>query len=341
MIEIADKLPQIEDPDTYRKACERVARLFKAASMIANAKFGAGVHERAADYLEQAPVLAIFILPEDRRRKVAGGDRAYAAHRLASYCMRGAKLKEVMAGYQLPLPMRKLKAKAMALEDIATLRMIARLPPSVLSQAIPNSIVDQRRWISAVGEWNRICSMSRWTDRYTDWASVQLAKHKVRKSQVGVVTDFMGRGDVPLSTAWEWPRAVAAADDWHDRLSAGDAKAKFGVMADQVVDLGDHPDHTILYGYEFVALRTPTAIHGEGKAMHHCVASYVNGVINGLTHIVSIRRDEQRVATLELAEGHVRQLKGRFNAVVPPDVLAAARQYATDVRAMKRLSKQG
>jgi hypothetical protein len=46
-------------------------------------------------------------------------------------------------------------------------------------------------------------------------------------------------------------------------------------MADQVVDLGTHPDHTALDGLGFVALRTPTAIHAEGKAMHNCVASYV------------------------------------------------------------------
>ncbi len=341
MIEIADKLPQIADPEAYRLACDRVARLFKNAGVIANAKFGAAVHERAADYIEQAPVLAIMVLPEDRRRKVAGGDRAYAAHKIANYCVRGARLKEVMAGYQLPLAMRKLKAKALSLEDTGTLRMIARLPPSVLSQAIPNSIVDQRRWLSAIGEWNRFGGMVRRLDQFVDWAVVQMAKHKVRRSQVGVVTDFIVRGDVPFNTAWEWPRAIAAADDWHDRLSAGDAKSKFGVLADQVVDLGDHPDHTVLYGYEFVALRTPTAIHAEGKAMYHCVASYVSGVVHGLTHIVSVRRDEQRIATLELAEGRVHQLKGRFNATVAPDVATAARQYADDVRAARRLAQKG
>jgi hypothetical protein len=338
VIVLSDRIPQIEDQMTFAAACERSARLFKSAGMIETAKFAATVHERSIDYLEQAPVIAMFVLPEDRKRKVAGGDRAYAAHRLAHYCRQGARLKEVMRSYGLSTPLRKLKGKALAPEDIGTVRLLATLPPSVVSQAIPNSITAQRTWLSAVGEWIRICHTARWTDRFNEWAVVQLARHKVRKSQVGTITDFMGRGDVPLNTAWEWPRAVAAADDWHDRLSAGDAKAKFGVMADQVVDLGKHPDHAVLYDFEFVALRTPTAIHAEGKAMHHCVASYVMAVMSGLTHIVSIRQDEQRVATLELHEGRVRQLKGRFNANPGPIVEKAARQYADDVRAAKRLA---
>ncbi len=151
------------------------------------------------------------------------------------------------------------------------------------------------------------------------------------------VTDFIARGDMPLNLAWDWPRAVAAADDWHDRLSAGNAKALFGVMADQIVDLGTHPDHTVLYGLEFVALRTPTAIHAEAKAMHHCVASYVQAVVHGLSNIVSIRRDEQRVATLELRNGRVEQLKGRFNMQVPREIVEAARTYAEDNRKAAKL----
>ena len=332
MIEMSDKFPLIECPVAYAAACERAVKPFKTDSMWQAAKFAATVHERAIDYIEQAPALVLFVLPEDRKRKLAGGDRAYAAHRLAHHCRQGARLKDIMKSYGMTMPLRKLKGKALAPEDAAVVRLLATLPPSVVSQAIPNSIVDQRRWLSAVGEWHRICGKARWVDAYIEWAVTQLAKHKVRKSDVGTITDFIGRGDLPLNLAWEWPRAIAAADDWHDRLSAGDAKARFGVMADQVVDLGTHPDHTVLYGLEFVALRTPTAIHAEGKAMHHCVASYVQAVMNGQAHIVSIRRDEQRVATLELRDGHVMQLKGRFNHQVSREIVEAARTYALDNR---------
>ena len=338
MIEMSDKLPQIEDPIGYAAACEHVVKLFKTDTMWRSAKFAATVHERAIDYIEQAPALVLFILPEDRKRKLAGGDRAYAAHRLAYHCRQGVRLKEIMKSYGLTMPLRKLKGKALAPENAAVVRLLATLPPSVVSQAIPNSIVDQRRWLSAVSEWHRICGKARWADAYIEWAVTQLAKHKVRKSDVGTITDFIGRGDLPLNLAWEWPRAIAAADDWHDRLSAGDAKARFGVMADQVVDLGTHPDHTVLYGLEFVALRTPTAIHAEGKAMHHCVASYVQAVVNGLANIVSIRRDEQRVATLELRDGHVMQLKGRFNHQVSREIVEAARTYAEDNRKAAKLA---
>ena len=337
MIELTDRIPQIEDQVGYAAACERAARLFKSDGMREAAKFAAAVHERAIDYIEQAPVIVLFVLPEDRKRKVAGGDRAYAAHRLAHYCRQGVRLKEFLRSYGLSSPLRKLKGKALAPEDIGAVRLLASLPPSVVSQAIPNSIAAQRMWLSAVGEWIRICHTARWTDRFNEWAVVQMARHRVRKSQVGTITDFMGRGDVRLNMAWEWPRAVAAADDWHDRLSAGDAKARYGVMADQVVDLGEHPDHAVLYDHEFVALRTPTAIHAEGKAMHHCVASYVAAVVGGVSHIISVRKDEQRIATLELRDGRVAQLKGRFNSVPDAIVKTAARQYAEDVRTAKAI----
>lgn len=338
MIEMSDRLPLIECPVAYAAACERAVKPFKTDGMWQAAKFAATVHERAIDYIEQAPALVLFVLPEDRKRKLAGGDRTYAAHRLAHHCRQGARLKDVMKAYGLTMPLRKLKGKALAPEDLSVVRLLATLPPSVVSQAIPNSIADQRRWLSALREWQRIQSYRPdWLARYAEWAAVRLASAKVRKSEVGTVTDFIARGDMPLNLAWDWPRAVAAADDWHDRLSAGNAKALFGVMADQIVDLGTHPDHTVLYGLEFVALRTPTAIHAEGKAMHHCVASYVQAVVHGLSNIVSIRRDEQRVATLELRNGRVEQLKGRFNMQVPREIVEAARTYAEDNRKAAKL----
>lgn len=335
MIEITDREPRIEDPGTYALAIERMRRLFKTDEMRDAATFAAVVHVRAADYIEQAPVLACFVRQAGGKRKLCNGDRIYAALKVNSLCLRGVRLKDVLASYGLALPLRKIKAKAISLDDASALAALARLPASVLSQAIPNSIVAQRKWLTTMREWMRYTSTApHLTIDYLEWVAVQTARHQVPKAQIGTIGDFIARGDMRLNRSWSWQRAMAACDDWHDRLAAGDAKAKFGVMADQVIDLGEHPDSAVVGGLEFVALRTPMAIHAEGSAMRHCVASYVRNVIDGRCHIISVRRDEQRLATLELETKGllVRQLKGRFNTPPDQDVQTAARRYAFEVR---------
>lgn len=335
VIEITDREPRIEDPGAYAVAIERMRRLFRTDEMRDAATFAAVVHLHAADYIEQAPVLACFVRQAGGKRKLCNGDRIYAALKVNSICLRGARLRDAMASYGLSLPLRKFKAKAVSLDDAPVLQALARLPASTLSQIIPNSIAAQRKWLSVLREWMRYTSTApHLTVEYLEWVAVQTSRHAVPKAQMGTIADFIARGDVRLNRAWSWSRAVAAADDWHDRLAAGDAKAKFGVVADQIIDLGEHPDTAVVDGLEFVALRTPIAIHAEGSAMRHCVASYVRDVIGGHRHIVSIRRDEQRLATLELEAGAlmVRQLKGRFNTTPDQDVQTAARHYAFDLR---------
>ncbi|WP_454280537.1 PcfJ domain-containing protein [Sphingomonas sp. Marseille-Q8236] len=333
MIVISDQIPQIDSPEQYQAAVVRAAWLFKQQGMKDAAKFAAGVHERAVDYLEQAPVLALAVLAGGGKLNGGQRNRAYAAHKLGGLCRDGAKLRDVMAAYGLPTVLRKLKAKALCLDDEAAIRDIAALNPSTISQIIPSSVAKQRIWLSAIGAWRY---RARWRNQGVfpcpPWAIVQIAKHGIRPAAVDEVADFHLRGDVKINPCWEWPRAVAAAEDWHDRMSAGDAKTKFGIMADQVIDLGNHPNHAVISDLEFIALRTPLAIHAEGVSMHHCVSSYVSSVLGGFCHIVSIRQDERRIATMELVDGQIRQLKGRFNAQVPPHVWSAARDYAAEQR---------
>lgn len=340
MIVVSEPMPAIADRASYTGALERADRLFKTEEMRKAARFVTTVHERASDYLEQAPALAIAIYHGGGRLNGGqGGAALYAAHKINQLCERGAKLKEVMAAYRLPLPMRQLKARALSLADEAVLPMIAALPPSTIAQTIPNAITAQRRWLSALGEWKRLTRKVLWEQRWpeaTAWLAVATARYGVRASEVGTVGDFLVRGDVPLNSAWTWARAMAAAEDWHDRISAGDAKRLFGVLADQVVCHGSHPDHAVVDGIEFVALRTPIAIHAEGKAMRHCVASYVPSVVNGACSIVSLRQDEHRLATLELRNWRMAQLKGRFNALPELNVRQAAAAYVRDLGANEK-----
>jgi hypothetical protein len=64
--------------------------------------------------------------------------------------------------------------------------------------------------------------------------------------------------------------------------------------------------------------------------------------VNGLAHIVSIRRDEQRAASSEWRRsscaGHVMQLKGRFNHQVSREIVEAAHTYASDNQTAAKLA---
>ena len=72
------------------------------------------------------------------------------------------------------------------------------------------------------------------------------------------------------------------------------------VPLDTVIDYTPLPLLWKYGGLSFVALQTGKALHAEGAAMHHCVASYWENVAEGKSRIYSIRENGSRVATLEL-----------------------------------------
>ena len=89
-----------------------------------------------------------------------------------------------------------------------------------------------------------------------------------------------------------------------------------GVPLDTVIDYTPLPLLWEHGGLSFAALQTGKALRAEGRAMHHCVASYWRNVVDGKSRIYSIRENGSRVATLEVT-GQLTQYKG-------PDATAAA-----------------
>lgn len=68
-------------------------------------------------------------------------------------------------------------------------------------------------------------------------------------------------------------------------------------------------------GVEISELRTVRALRAEGTAMHHCAGMYAPVVGRGRVSIWSMRRGEERVATIEVvhASGRVVQVKAACN----------------------------
>ena len=98
----------------------------------------------------------------------------------------------------------------------------------------------------------------------------------------------------------ELERARAEEQKWHADLAVAEVVERTGVPLDTVIDYTPLPLLWEHGGLSFVALQTGKALHAEGAAMHHCVASYWENVVEGKSRIYSIRENGSRVATLEL-----------------------------------------
>lgn len=83
-------------------------------------------------------------------------------------------------------------------------------------------------------------------------------------------------------------------------------------------------------GFTARLLDTYDDFSAEGRAMHHCVASYYQFRLRGRAHIASVRKGRKRVATVEFdTEWRPRQVKGPCNsAVVDQRVHAVIEAFA-------------
>lgn len=285
---------------------------------------------RAADYLGQAPVLAVLACGKFSTHITYGELDQFAAT-IAS----GPKLRDVMAAYGASAPMRKIGATGLRLRDRAALVALHKLDASTLSQSIPSD--SQRTWLDGVDKWLRLTPRNkRDRSRFSvAWIARRLGENLSRFEQVDALVDYIGRGKQELNERWSWDRAMQAVADWHRqlrdetmlrRLAAYEREA---LTFDKVICNSALPDSAEVEGFTFRVLRTLRHLRDEGNAMHHCVASYAADVRKGRCTIVSVTRDGVGVGTLQIdARGSVVQLKAHCNAAVSPAVRRACDVYA-------------
>jgi hypothetical protein len=288
-------------------------------------------HPLAADYLAQAPVLAVLAC-EKFGQTITYGEMDRFKATVAS----GAKLKAVLASYGAPAPIRKLTAQAVRMKDRAVIKELVRLDPSSLSQFTP-SAENQRLWLAGISGWLRL-TPSRKSDRKrfsVAWAAKHLAQAPTRCTMIDALVDFVARGDRPFNEAWSWDKAISEVEAWHARLN--DQRSFEQLLRDKeqerllntVICKAPLPDVASVDGFDFIVLRTGRALREEGITMHHCVASYAYHVDRGQCAIVSIRRDGVHLATLEInRKGVPVQIKAHCNQTPSADVRRAADAYA-------------
>lgn len=326
----------------------RVRRIYPSGLHRA-AEAAALTHEHAVQYLEQAPAVMAFIAMGGMPRR--SPEMAFLTRRFGSAVYRQPRLKDVLAEFGAPLPIRKIAGSACHPSYLPIIYDLRTIPPSTLSQSIPTGGGRQKLWLKSLGVVRDVrrsfpmrpvgnAAGGLWL-----WAVATLGSEFQRAepgrvtlihSQVGDLRDFLVRGDLPFNPRWTWAQALAAQGAWHARLARERTEAatlrRVGFSFDHRFDYGVIPDELEMDGFTFVALRSGEELFQEGLAMRHCVASYIGEVARGRSFIIGIRRGERRVATLQLDKAGVLpflnvQLKGPCNAMPPPAVERVAAAY--------------
>ncbi len=307
----------------------------------------ANAHRDAIDYIEQAPV--IVAAATRGTTHVPWSERAFVQEQLARLCERGARLRDVVAIYGLPLPLRKLEAAVMTSSRATVIRRLALMNPSTLAQVIPPSRQKQHAWLEGLEHW--CLGMAQRSEGRVErcplfeWAAVNLAGITFREARgVSHLVDYVAAHAVTFNPRWTLDRVRREEQAWH-KVLAGEPPDPAGGEPQGVADYGPLPRRWERDGYRFVALQTARALRLEGAAMRHCVASYWQTVAGGRSRIYSVQSGGGRVATLELANRpesyrwgkggyQVRQLVGAGNMRPAPEVATAVAGFLKAVNAM-------
>lgn len=308
------------------------------------------LHPRALDYLEQAPVLVLAATFGGKAS--SRSERAYVAMNFRPLVERGARLKDVMKAFRVAYPLRAISPKAIRPGVWGVLQAITRLvDPSTISQSIPDVATRHLHWLGDLDIlWTAL--QRRAPDEKANgailrWAMLALSRHpRVADHNVPAdqIADFLICNRDQWNARWTWERLIRETGDWHEALANAQIDRINDGTYDTDVAYRGFPTEVTLSGFEFHALRSLRALVVEGKAMHHCVASYHRDIQSGRARIYSIRKDGKRLATVEFRPAYSSrgvqavQIKGVCNSRPPKDVIAAAERFAramTDMSALK------
>jgi PcfJ-like protein len=288
----------------------------------------ANTHCYAIDYIEQAPV--ILLAATRGSAHVSLSEWAFVREQFSNMCKSGAQLRDVMRAYGLPLPLRLLDGRVLTSSRATVMRRLALMNPSTLAQIIPATRQKQNAWLQALQNWcDGMASRSEANNNrclFFEWAATNYPGVTYTEANgVRHMVDFVSAHSDTFNPLWTLERARAEEQKWHANLAVAEVAERTGAPLDTVIDYTPLPLLLEHSGFSFVALQIGRALHAEGAAMHHCVATYWQRVINGYSRIYSVLENGERVATLELSgrpdnykwgtsRYHVRQLVGACNS---------------------------
>jgi hypothetical protein len=272
------------------------------------------------------PLLALeMFVPGDDETDAHREQRA-EAKRLAA---RGVVLRRVAAAMNVPMSLRGLKPAVTHLSSYLREGFERYLPDTTRGQQLffrpfiskyyqtndPAFALWIARNILALG--NRIGPVLRELSNIQDWVV------ECRRETPRCVTR-------PFSPDMSVRTVRRESDAWHEAISKCKAEASPYKIPPPWYPPGQ------ANGYQIVPLDSVEALYKEGRTMHNCVGSYDRQVAAGNCYLYSVRRDDNRFATVELvrngASVRTRQIAGPCNAEVPKEITAAVRAWLTGLK---------
>ncbi|MBR0724085.1 PcfJ domain-containing protein [Bradyrhizobium manausense] len=280
-------------------------------------------HARLADLAASFPAL-LFALAVPR-------PRCDPARAIASV-IDGAALSQIAALADLPLWLRKLPPEAFV-------RPIPRLPDGELlrrqiANHLPRSPKLAPTWLQLVADAAEIAHepLAAWIAREYVRDPRQVPPARLRRIALWAwfSAEPATAGHDLIERPWTPDMRIDAA-----RSAAHDWQAAVTLHA----NLGRQPIPDMwlragrIAGYEFLPLDSLTAITEEARAMRNCLRTYGTNLAHNQTRVWSVRKDGERVATLQIARRYrdplpnIVQLKGPGNIEASRELWWAARQW--------------
>src|SRR5207342_487858 len=152
----------------------------------------------------------------------------------------------------------------------------------------------QNAWLQALQNWcERIASRSVASNNrclFFEWAATNYPGVTYTEANgAGHMVDFVCAHANTFNPRWTLNRARAEEQKWHAELALAEVVEHTGVPLTTMIDYTPLPPLWKHGALSFSALQTGKALRTEGAAMHHCVASYWQNVVNGKSRIYSIR----------------------------------------------------
>lgn len=254
----------------------------------------------------------------------------------------GAPLKRVAEVLGLPMWLRRLPPEAFegSLTGLPTNDTFARR----IANRLPRARTASGRWLSAVGFMAEAANQD---------AALWIAEQAIfdaplkAQSQLNALAAYMWFSSAPSTAAYEliavpfspslaFDTVLCAAKSWLNRIRLH-VQLRPGVITDTWLA----PGHA--HGYSFVPLIDHLNVIQESKLMHNCADQFAEPLLRGRCRLFSIRRGQQRVATLEIG-AHPRelgvltitQLKGRRNLPASLEVWQAAHAWMATQQGLQR-----
>jgi hypothetical protein len=280
-------------------------------------------HQRIADLAASFPAL-LFALAVPR----PGLDPA----RALACVIGGLGLAEAASAADLPLWLRKLPPEAFA-------GPIAKLPDGELfrrqiANHLPRSPKLMPIWLKVVAEVAALAHepAALWIAREFVREPRKINPERLRLISLWAWFSFQPAtfGLELINRLWtpemQIAAALAAAEDWRTTITL-----HLHLGRDPIADMWLGAGHVA--GYDFLPLRSASAIAEEANAMSNCLRNYGHSLKHNRSRLWSVRRNGERIATLRAGFQHrdpllsIVELESAGNKQVPRELWWVARQW--------------